>query len=187
MTKEWQEATNEFLRVRSVHSTHQYCCCSQLLTRYPATEPELGPVDGYLVRRLLGQGPRAIPLGQAINETGFLLSIEAGSCAGRCSYDDASPARDFGDGALGLAGADIGWCKYCTTLTMRNLSLLVASRVQTSCVVLFTAFISSHRTTTVLGMTGGILVILSIRPGALGTSVTEYLPSEVPMLGCTRS
>jgi hypothetical protein len=134
MTKEWQEATNEYLRVSAVYSTHRcYCSCSQLLTRHATTEPEVGPVDGYLVRRLLGQGPRAIPLGQAINERGFPLSIDAVSCAGRGLCDGASPARDpRGVGASGLAGADIGWCKYCTTLTMRNLSLLVASPDRTS-------------------------------------------------------
>jgi hypothetical protein len=120
MTKEWQEATNEYLKVGIT---------LELPSRYrrtvadaaPSTAPKLGPVDGHLVRRLLGQGRRAVALGQAIKQIRFSLSIDAGSLV-ICGSE-----RDVWEmaGHQGFIGGrtDIGWCKYCTTLTMRLVSL----------------------------------------------------------------
>jgi hypothetical protein len=128
MNKEWQEASNEFLKVG--------CRCSlrcSLPRPFPSmvanptlsTEPKVGPVDGYLVGGLYRQGPGPIPLVQGVNNTGFLLSIDSNLSAGGSSCK-ASPEKELGDdGALGVTGVDIG-CKYCTTPTMRHLSLLPA-------------------------------------------------------------
>lgn len=126
MNKEWQEASNEFLKVGfrcSPRCALPHTSLSMAADPTLSTEPKVGPVDGYLVRGLLGQGPGPIPLVQGVNKIGFLLSIDAASSAGDCSCN-AVPERELGgDGALGVTGADIG-CKYCTTLTMRHLSLL---------------------------------------------------------------
>lgn len=75
MNKEWQEATNEYLKVGNGRSpTLSYP--SSLLPAssltiidsnpFSSTEPKVGPVDGPHLRRLLGQGPRAVPVEQRI-------------------------------------------------------------------------------------------------------------------------
>lgn len=118
MTKEYQEATNEFLKVRFLNSPRTSHSRQPLTSTLP-TEPKLRPVDRSLVRGLLGQGPRAIPLGEGINKTRFLLSIDATCYTGDCSCRASLEKKARGGGRPGRAGADIGWCKYCTTLTMR--------------------------------------------------------------------
>jgi hypothetical protein len=128
MNKEWQEASNEFLKVGcrcSPRCSLPRPLLSMAANRTLSTEPKVGPVDGYLVGGIYRQGPDPIPLVQGVNNTGFLLSIDTTSSAGGSSCK-ASPAKEVGgDGALGVTGVDIG-CKYCTTLTMRHLSLLPA-------------------------------------------------------------
>ena len=68
MTKEWQEATNEYLKVRSP----LLCCCIssfRLLTLVSCTKTgaKLRPLDRYLVRGLRWQGPRPVSLGPWLN------------------------------------------------------------------------------------------------------------------------
>jgi hypothetical protein len=59
----------------------------------PSTEPKVGPIDRYHVRRLLGQGPRAVPLVQGIKRIRFFLSIDTTSytrersCTGELERD----------------------------------------------------------------------------------------------------
>jgi hypothetical protein len=138
MTQEYQEATNEFLRVSAAAGPsarrRQPCPLLLLFSSWPSllsstvsanptlsTEPRGGALHGSLVRRLLGQGPRSVGPGEGIDAVRFLLSIEAACWTrNRCSCDLAMGGGD-GGGALGLImGGDIGWCKYCTTLTMRH-------------------------------------------------------------------
>ncbi len=140
MTQEYQEATNEFLRVSAAAG------CQPTPPRQPrrlllswsmsssstgdanptiSTEPKSRAPHGSLVRRLLGQGPRAVGPGEGIDAVRFhFLSIEAACCTrNNCSCDLATMGGggDGDGGALGLImGGDIGWCKYCTTLTMRH-------------------------------------------------------------------
>lgn len=120
MTKEWQEATNEYLKVSSVY-TPSYPSRSMAANQALSPEPKLGPVDRYLIRRLFGQGPCAIPLVQGVIQIGFLLSIDASSYTADYACRAGLERGLRGDGALVLlTGGDIGWCKYCTTLTMRH-------------------------------------------------------------------
>jgi hypothetical protein len=119
MTKEWQEATNEFLKV-GILSRLLPPLLSAMANLHLPTGPKLGPLDRSLVRRLHWQGPCAVPLVQGIDYSCFHLLIDATFDAGERPCN-RSLGRNFGGGgALGLAGADIGWCKYCTTLTMRH-------------------------------------------------------------------
>ena len=75
MTKEWQEATNEFLKV-------SFCCFLRrpvlptTTNPTPSTEPKVGSFDWSGVRRLLGQRTRAVPLIEGIKPSRFLLSID---------------------------------------------------------------------------------------------------------------
>jgi hypothetical protein len=98
---------------------------SMAANRTLSTEPKVGPLDGYLVRGLYWPWPGPIPLVQGVNKTGFLLSIDTTSSAGGSSCKGRPEKELGGDGTLGVTGVDIG-CKYCTTLTMRHLSLLPA-------------------------------------------------------------
>ena len=67
MTKEYQEQTNEFLKVRTLlHPRNHKKYLIANVNDYIG--PELRPTDGYLVRRLLWQGPRAVSLCQRIND-----------------------------------------------------------------------------------------------------------------------
>jgi hypothetical protein len=83
MTREWQEATNEYLKVRDIilpivldHSIH----CRQSLTSHPHTlGPEGGPVDGYLVRGLQGQGRHPVRPGEGVDnrQADIILLLDA--------------------------------------------------------------------------------------------------------------
>ena len=83
MTKEWQEATNEFLKVRLLLSAF---CRGKKNTSTNAfhsnkTGPEVRPPYWSHLRGLQRQGPRPVSLWQRINFPyfGFCLGVEEGS------------------------------------------------------------------------------------------------------------
>lgn len=125
MTKEWQEASNEFLKVGVLVVLLAPSCRQSLTSPLPATGPEVRPLDRYLVRRLLRPGPGPVSLLQGIIPIRFSLSIDATSYTGDDLYNAGLKRKQRGGGALGFTGDDIGWCKYCTTLTMRDPLLLL--------------------------------------------------------------
>ena len=113
MTKEYQEATNEFLKVSALCSLSyplQLTDGRWSLTGLLSIGSKLGPVDWSRVGRLLGQGPRAIPLVQGINYTRFLLLIDATSCrlarAARACGGSARAAEHWGLQGLILDGVN---------------------------------------------------------------------------------
>jgi hypothetical protein len=101
MTKEWQEATNEYMKV-GIFSLRP---CIQ----WPTTiaNPNLplgtksGSVDRYRFRKLFWQGLRAVPLWQPINQIGLLWSLDATSYTGGCSYNASLERSLRGDRAMG--------------------------------------------------------------------------------------
>ena len=84
MTKEWQEATNEYLKVRR-HCSEFYGVRWTTTNITLPTGPKVGPSHRSHLGRLFGQGPRAVPSGEGIKRIRFLLSIDATSCTGDCS------------------------------------------------------------------------------------------------------
>lgn len=126
MTKEWQEATNEFLKVRLPASPYRKT--DQLTQSTQTTGPEVRPPYWSHLRGLQRQGPRPVSLRQRINfpyefhlclgveelSPGFLLDID---------HVKTSPGEDRGHdegqwwchwNAL-LGRLTLGLvCKYCT-------------------------------------------------------------------------
>lgn len=121
MTKEWQEATNEFLKV-GIPALRSPLLSTAANRGSLPTGTKVGPLDRYLVGGLLGQGPRAIPSGEEINHCCFPLSIDA---TFGTENDPCGTNLEWnwgGGGALEFLGADIRRCacKYCTAMTMRQ-------------------------------------------------------------------
>lgn len=130
MTKEWQEATNEYLKVRTISNwlgtrMDRYADIQLLL---PGSK--LRPLDRYLVRGLQGQGPHPVPLIKGLNQqVRFLLSLDAILLlTGQICLDITILKKSLGRRTL-RRGAEhwrllvlkTGWgCKYCTMLTMRH-------------------------------------------------------------------
>jgi hypothetical protein len=67
MTKEWQEASNEYLKVRLPHPKSTVTA-----TNLKSTGPKLGPPYWYLLGGVHWQGPGPVALWQTINRAAFL-------------------------------------------------------------------------------------------------------------------
>lgn len=112
MTKEWQEATNEYLKVRTFPCSAVPVAPQWMANMSTSTGPKLGPVDRYLVRRLQRQGPRAIPFQEGITEPRFTLSIDATlytgivACVTRISREIIRWAEHWGLLGLILGGVN---------------------------------------------------------------------------------
>lgn len=131
MTKEWQEATNEYLKVRigarALARSELSQVLSLFLTRFLPTEPKLRPPHWYLVRGLLWQGPRPVALWQAliqytefsfvtIERDPFCLVRNYPSCVSRVW--GGKIGDDYGCSSTYWTGGER--CKYRATQTIQR-------------------------------------------------------------------
>lgn len=128
MTREWQEASNEYLKVRSYPSTSRSYDAQTKLTRdYRAKEPTPSPVSRPRATRARARSSR---LPRELNRSGgFTLLIERGwmlrmAGAGPCTTKlELDGRRTLGACLVGgvLQKAEVlVWCIYCTTTTMQH-------------------------------------------------------------------
>lgn len=129
MTKEWQEQTNEYLKVGACYALAMIptaARCSVLTENNTMAVSKRGSSYRYLVRGIHGQGHGSVSPGQALNPFFSSLSL---SFSLSQYHSAALPHGHFAvyksfDGMLGLAGtvAQGGWCKYCTTTETKQYS-----------------------------------------------------------------